>query len=100
MPKSKHLQYCYILKNEIHNEGIAIHAIGEDIIDEINYSSPEVKDLFLDTLVLESDGLWLWKGYIKYDSLGDIVTFEKKSLKKVSFATLDKNAQQDTVKET
>ncbi len=90
------LQYCYILKNKIHPDGVVINALGERILDEIDNSSSDADDLFLGQIGFESEGLWLWLGTIIYPLDQDEPVFHTKSLEKVPFATLDNDQQSNT----
>lgn len=71
---------------------------SEKILREIHDCSTDVDELFFDTVQLDSDGLWLWKGKIHYTDPDDEAYFENISIEKVPFATLD-NAFQEPTKE-
>lgn len=87
--KKPELQLAYLLKNDLYKSGIAVHATGEAIKKEIDASSVDVDELFLNAVVLESNGLWLWKGYVHYPYPDDEPVFETISIEKIPYSTMD-----------
>lgn len=89
MTQDSSIQECHILKNKLFNQPIVITAKGKAIIDEIKMVSPDVQELFFGNVVIEEDGLYLWKGTVEYPDPNDEAIITTISIEKVTFSTLD-----------